>query len=171
MHKSPKTKVNWNESLTILDHFWTCRQQPECGREPLLTWSLENTSSAGRKHQISEQPAWEGMCWCWQTEQEATYRQLCEGRVADVPTEHLLLELQQLDHQAGQGFVGGGLSLDVLRNKRKVKVNKCLFGLKCDTAFHCTFTFICKRVNIWITFYHKCSFTFLVLIMQKTKYL
>lgn len=29
-------------------------------------------------------------------------------------TEHLLLELEQLDHQAGQRFVGGGLGLDVL---------------------------------------------------------
>lgn len=29
--------------------------------------------------------------------------------------EHLLLELEQLDHQAGQRLVGGGLSLDVLR--------------------------------------------------------
>lgn len=31
--------------------------------------------------------------------------------------EHLLLELEQLDHQAGQGLVGGGLSLDVLRGQ------------------------------------------------------
>lgn len=30
-------------------------------------------------------------------------------------TEHLLLELEQLDHQAGQRLVGGGLGLDVLR--------------------------------------------------------
>lgn len=29
-------------------------------------------------------------------------------------TKHLLLELEQLDHQAGQRLVGGGLSLDVL---------------------------------------------------------
>jgi len=28
--------------------------------------------------------------------------------------KHLLLELQQLHHQAGQGLVGGGLGLDVL---------------------------------------------------------
>lgn len=29
-------------------------------------------------------------------------------------TEHLLLELEELDHQAGKRLVGGGLSLDVL---------------------------------------------------------
>lgn len=29
-------------------------------------------------------------------------------------TKHLLLELEKLDHQAGQRLVGGGLSLDVL---------------------------------------------------------
>lgn len=33
-------------------------------------------------------------------------------------TEHLLLELEQLDHQAGQRLVGGGLSLDVLRGQQ-----------------------------------------------------
>lgn len=43
-----------------------------------------------------------------------TYGQLGERRVADMSTEHLLLELEQLDHQAGQGLVGGGLGLDVL---------------------------------------------------------
>lgn len=30
-------------------------------------------------------------------------------------SEHLLLELEQLDHQAGQGLIGGGLGLDILR--------------------------------------------------------
>lgn len=44
-----------------------------------------------------------------------TYWQLGEWRVADMSTEHLLLELEQLDHQTGQRLVGGGLSLDVLR--------------------------------------------------------
>jgi hypothetical protein len=34
-------------------------------------------------------------------------------------SEHLLLKLQQLDHQAGQRLVGGGLRLDVLRDKRE----------------------------------------------------
>lgn len=29
-------------------------------------------------------------------------------------TKHLLLELEKLDHQAGQRLVGGGFSLDVL---------------------------------------------------------
>lgn len=33
-------------------------------------------------------------------------------------TEHLLLELEQLDHQAGQRLVGGRLSLDVLREQQ-----------------------------------------------------
>lgn len=44
-----------------------------------------------------------------------THRQLGERRVADVLPEHLLLELQQLHHQARQRLVGGGLGLDVLR--------------------------------------------------------
>lgn len=47
-----------------------------------------------------------------------TYRQLGERRIADMSTEHLLLELEQLDHQAGQRLVGGGLSLDVLRGQQ-----------------------------------------------------
>ena len=46
---------------------------------------------------------------------EEAYRQLGEWRVADMPTEHLLLELEQLDHQTGQRFIGGGLGLDILR--------------------------------------------------------
>lgn len=47
-----------------------------------------------------------------------TYRQLGERRIADMSTKHLLLELEQLDHQAGQRLVGGGLSLDVLRGQQ-----------------------------------------------------
>lgn len=50
---------------------------------------------------------------------EETYWQLGERRVADMSTEHLLLELQQLDHQAGQRLVGGGLGLDVLGGRRE----------------------------------------------------
>lgn len=34
-------------------------------------------------------------------------------------TEHLLLELEQLDNQAGQRLVGGGLSLDVLTGQHR----------------------------------------------------
>lgn len=34
-------------------------------------------------------------------------------------TKHLLLELEKLDHQAGQRLVGGGLSLDVLGGESK----------------------------------------------------
>lgn len=34
-------------------------------------------------------------------------------------SEHLLLELEQLDHQAGQRLVGGGLGLDVLRRPQQ----------------------------------------------------
>lgn len=33
-------------------------------------------------------------------------------------TKHLLLELEQLDHQAGERLVGGGLGLDVLRRRQ-----------------------------------------------------
>lgn len=33
-------------------------------------------------------------------------------------TKDLLLELEQLDHKAGQRLVGGGLSLDVLRKQQ-----------------------------------------------------
>lgn len=36
-----------------------------------------------------------------------------------MPAKHLLLELEQLDHQAGQGLVGGGLRLDVLEETRQ----------------------------------------------------
>lgn len=65
-----------------------------------------------------------------------------------MPAEHLLLELQQLDHQAGKGFVGGGLGLDVLRNTRRVKVDTCVFDLMREIAFTIIFisTFIDKRV-------------------------
>lgn len=34
-------------------------------------------------------------------------------------TKHLLLELEKLDHQAGQRLVGGWLSLDVLGGRRE----------------------------------------------------
>lgn len=53
------------------------------------------------------------------TELKETHWQLGERRVADMPTEHLLLELEQLDHQAGQRLVGGGLGLDVLRGHQQ----------------------------------------------------
>lgn len=39
-------------------------------------------------------------------------------------TEHLLLELEQLDHQAGQRLVGGGLSLDVLEDNIRERVRE-----------------------------------------------
>lgn len=38
--------------------------------------------------------------------------------------KHLLLELEQLDHKAGQRLVGGGLSLDVLEKIKHNKVNQ-----------------------------------------------
>ena len=44
-------------------------------------------------------------------------------------TEHLLLELEQLDHQAGQRLVGGGLGLDVLRRRHKLTVRAHKFKL------------------------------------------
>lgn len=56
--------------------------------------------------------------YVWVTKIKETYWQFGERRVADMSTEHLLLELEQLDHQAGQGLVGGGLSLDVLRGQQ-----------------------------------------------------
>lgn len=43
------------------------------------------------------------------------YRKLGERRVVDPPSKGVLLELQQLDHQAGQGLTGGGVILDVLQ--------------------------------------------------------
>lgn len=36
--------------------------------------------------------------------------------------EHLLLELEQLDHQTGQGLVGGRLGLDVLGVKQRERI-------------------------------------------------
>lgn len=50
---------------------------------------------------------------------QGTYRQFGEGRVADMSAKHLLLELEQLDHQTGQGLVGGRLRLDVLEETRQ----------------------------------------------------
>lgn len=41
-----------------------------------------------------------------------------------MPAKHLLLELEQLDHQAGQGLVGGGLRLDVLEETKHSTLSK-----------------------------------------------
>lgn len=48
-----------------------------------------------------------------------TYWQLGERWVADMPSKHLLLELQQLDDQTREGLVGGRLRLDVLKGSEK----------------------------------------------------
>lgn len=43
------------------------------------------------------------------------YRKFGERRVVDPPSEGVLLELQQLDHQPSEGLTGGGVVLDVLQ--------------------------------------------------------
>lgn len=55
------------------------------------------------------------MCVC----QCVPYRKLGERWVVDPPPEGVFLELQQLDHQAGQGLTGWGVILNVLQRQHK----------------------------------------------------
>lgn len=58
---------------------------------------------------------WKAKRICSEGKWGDTYRQFCEGRVANMSPKNLLLKLEQLDHQAGQRFIGGGLSLYILK--------------------------------------------------------
>lgn len=54
----------------------------------------------------------------------STHRKLGEGRIGDMFSKGIFLELQQLHHQPSQGFIGGSICLDVLQDKKQMLVEE-----------------------------------------------
>lgn len=70
-----------------------------------------------------------------------------------MPSKHLLLELQQLDHQAGQGLVGRGLRLDVLGEEQKSQWFWFWRRVSGATMLPCFNLFIEQTVYLFINFH------------------
>lgn len=55
---------------------------------------------------------------CQQSESPNTHRKLCEGRIGDMFSKGIFLELQQLHHQPSQRFIGRSICLNILQDKK-----------------------------------------------------
>ena len=66
----------------------------------------------------------ERMCTC-------AYGQLGKSGIVDSAPKRILLELQQLDHQARQGFTGRGVVLDILGSESGESVHSSEFIQTC----------------------------------------
>lgn len=68
--------------------------------------------------------AWAGHRAGTGRDKPSTHRKLGEGRIGDMFSKGIFLELQQLHHQPSQRFIGRSICLNVLQDKKQMLVEE-----------------------------------------------
>lgn len=83
--------------------------------------------------------AWAGHRAGTGRDKPSTHRKLGEGRIGDMFSKGIFLELQQLHHQPSQRFIGRSICLNVLQDKKQMLVEEREAQSEGDTpALSCT---------------------------------